>query len=181
MPQGWVTTARGEALDLDGLINKANLPLVKEKQTKTQVTRRTVSKRKPLNIRGHQPAQGQHKMAEMPEQVAEIVEYRKDSEGREVYAGTTLPKSSYAETGEAHTAAEMTGMKVKPTEGAIERAKERASGGAPGPVEVANEALGEILGDLEESNPNAASAAAKDDEESSDKPARRTRKKTASE
>ena len=166
MPQGWVTTARGEALDLDALKNAANLPIAKAKQTKTTVKKKKFD-RPPINMRGHMPAQGVHK----PELKA--VEERIDPE--------TLPqKSSVADDGVVTTEADITGVKVKPTKTAVERAKARAQGGNPAPVEeVANEALGDILGDLKEAVPNAEIAAAADEQgvelKVEDKPARTRR------
>jgi hypothetical protein len=145
---GSITTARGELLDLDGLKAQATLPLVKAKQTKTQVKRKVFSKRKPLNVRGFQPAQGEHILQQEPVKIVpdEIPQ-----------------KSSFSNTGEAQTAADITGVKVKVTEGAISRAKERAGivddDGAMQAEAVSEEALGEILGGLEAANPNAQSAA----------------------
>ena len=171
MPQGWVTTARGEALNMDALKDAANLPIAKAKQTKTEVPKRDYNKRKPINMRGHMPAQGKHKPA------LEAVEERIDPE--------TLPqKSSVAEDGVVKTEADITGVKVKASKSAVERAKTRAKGGDPAPVEeVANEALTGILGELSEANPNAEIAAAADEAgvelKVEDKPApraRRTRK-----
>ncbi len=146
MPQGWVTTARGEALDLDALKNAANLPIAKAKQTKTTVKKKTYE-RKPINMRGHMPAQGAHKPnleAVEPERI--------DPEELPVVTSNT-------EDGEAKTLADVTGVKVKPTETAVKRAQARAQEGNPAPVEeVANEALGDILGDLQAASPNIADA-----------------------
>ena len=143
MAQGWVTTARGEALNMDALKDAANLPLAKKKQTKTEVPKRTYE-RKPINMRGNMPAQGKHKPnLELVEQPKRI-----DPEELPVVTSTT-------ESGEAETLADVTGVKVKTTETAKARAQERAKGGDPAPVEqVANEALGDILGDLAEASPN---------------------------
>ena len=55
MAQGWVTTARGESLNIDALKDAASMPLVKAKQTKTTVPKRDYRTRKPINIRGFQP------------------------------------------------------------------------------------------------------------------------------
>lgn len=147
-PMGSITTARGEQLDLDALKAQATLPLVKAKQTKTQVKRKVFSKRKPLNVRGFQPAQGEHISHQEPVKIVpdEIPQ-----------------KSSFSNTGEAKTSADITGVKVKITEGAIARAKARAGivdDAAAVQAESASEqALGEILGGLETANPNAKSAA----------------------
>jgi len=168
MPQGWVTTARGEALNLDALKDAANLPLAKSKQTKTEVPKRDYRSRKPINVRGFQPGQGEHKIQEMPEGVATTVARLNPNE---------LPiKTSYTDDGEAKSLADVTGVKVKPTAGAIARAKERATENTnAAPEEVANDALTGILGDLESGNPNARTAA---DEEAAPKKTRSRSKKT---
>lgn len=159
---GSITTARGEQLDMDGLKAQATLPLVKAKQTKTQVNKRVFSKRKPLNVRGFQPAQGEH-----------VIE----QEAVKIVPDEIPQKASFSKTGEATTSADITGVKVKVTKGAIERAKVRAGITEDGEVTQAEtaseEALGEILGGLEAANPNAQSAA--DEEEK--KTTRRSRTK----
>ncbi len=161
---GTITTARGEQLDLDALKAQATLPLVKAKQTKTQVKRKVFSKRKPLNVRGFQPAQGEH-----------VIE----QEAITLVPDEILQKSSFSKSGEAQTAADITGVRVKVTEGAIARAKARA-----GVVEdseamqagaASEEALGDILGSLEAANPNAQSVA--DTEEKKTTRRSRTKKK----
>lgn len=153
MPQGFVTTARGEVLNMDALKDAANLPLVKAKQTKTTVPKRTYP-RPPINIRGNMPAQGDHK----PE-LEEI-----ETKTRRIDPETIPQVSAVNDTGVVETSADITGVKVKPTAGAIERAKERSRGGdVPPPEEVANEALGDILGDLKAANPNAEKAAKADE------------------
>ena len=161
---GSVTTARGELLDLDGLKAQATLPLVKAKQTKTQVKKHVFSKRKPLNVRGFQPAQGDH----VPHQEPAVV------------VPDELPqRSSFSESGEVQTSADITGVKVKVTKGAIERAKARAGitedGEAVEAAAASEEALGEILGGLAAANPNAQVAA----EEEEKKTTRRSRTKKA--
>lgn len=147
MATGWVTTARGEALNMDALKDAAKLPIAKAKQTKTEVPKRDYNKRPPLNIRGTMPAQGAHKP-----NVEEIE--RVDPE--------TLPQvSATSEDGTVTTEEDITGIKVKTSKSAVARAKKRAAGGDPAPAEeVANEALGDILGDLATANPNAEIAAA---------------------
>jgi hypothetical protein len=67
-------------------------------------------------------------------------------------------KTSYTEDGEAKTLADVTGVKVKPSPEAIERAKVRA-GTDTAPEEAASEVMQDILGDLEKANPNAQAAA----------------------
>lgn len=148
MPQGWVSTARGESLNMDALKDAANLPIAKSKQTKTTVPKRDYNTRKPINLRGHMPPQGEHKPH------LEVVK-------PERIDPDTLPqKSAVAEDGIVKTEADITGVRVKPTKGAVDRAKARAHGGNPAPVEeVANEALTDILGDLSNAVPNAEIAA----------------------
>lgn len=152
MPQGWVTTARGEALNIDALKDSANMPLAKKKQTKTEVPKRDYRNRKPINVRGFQPGAGEHEVQEMPEGVADTVA-RLNPDEQPV-------KTSFTESGEAKSLADVTGVKVKATPEKIQRAKARASGNSDvAPEAVANEALDGILGELEDANPNAQAAA----------------------
>ncbi len=150
MAQGYVTTARGESLNMDALKDAANLPLALAKQTKTEVPKRDYRARKPINVRGFQPSAGEHKVQEMPEGVADTV--------ARLNPGEMPIKTSYTDDGEAKTLADVTGVKVKPSPEAIERAKVRA-GSDTAPEEAASELMGDILGDLEKANPNAQAAA----------------------
>lgn len=161
MPQGWVTTARGEALNIDELKDKANLPIAKAKQTKTEVPSRDYRNRKPINVRGFQPGAGGHKAQEMPEGVADTV--------------AKLHPDEKPVDDDATTLADVTGIKVKPSKAAVERAKARANDDTA-PEEAAAEALTEILGDLENANPNAQAAA--EEAEAAPKKTRSRSKKT---
>jgi len=150
MAQGYVTTARGEALNMDALKDAANLPLALAKQTKTEVPKRDYRARKPINIRGFQPVGGEHQVAAMPEGVADTVARLNPDE---------MPvKSAYAESGEATSQADVTGIKVKASKAAIARAKARENTDIA-PEEAASEVLSEVLSELEASNPNAQTAA----------------------
>ena len=150
MAQGYVTTARGESLNMDALKDAANLPLALSKQTKTEVPKRDYRARKPINVRGYQPGAGEHKVPEMPEAVATTVAKLNPDE---------MPvKTSFTEDGEAKSLADVTGVKVKATKAAVERAKVRA-GTDTAPEEAASEVMQDILGDLEAANPNAQAAA----------------------
>ena len=169
MPQGHVTTARGEVINMDALKDAANVPIAKAKQKGTEVPKRTYP-RKAINIRGNMPAQGEHKP-----NLEAVEPARIDPE--------EIPqRSAVSETGEVEKLADITGVKVKPTTGAVERAKARASNPeAPEtPEAVANEALGDILGDLEAANPNA-QAAADAEEKETKKPTRSRSRSKASE
>lgn len=150
MAQGYVTTARGESLNMDALKDAANLPLVKSKQTKTEVKKRDYRARKPINVRGFQPGAGEHKVPEMPEAVADTVARLNPDE---------MPvKTSFTDDGEAKSLADVTGVKVTPTKESIARAKAR-TGTDTAPEEAASEVMADILGDLEAANPNAQAAA----------------------
>ena len=171
MAQGWVTTARGESLNMDALKDAANMPLAKAKQTKTTVPKRDYRVRKPINIRGFQPVVGEHKIQDMPEGVADTVARLNPDE---------MPvKTSFTESGEAESLADVTGVKVKASPEAIHRAKVRASGehADAAPEAVASEALTDILGDLEKANPNAQAAA--DAEDATPRKRTRSRKTTS--
>ena len=102
MAQGYVTTARGESLNMDALKDSANLPLALAKQTKTEVPKRDYRVRKPINVRGHQPAAGEHAVPEMPEAVANTV--------ARLNPGEMPIKTSYTDDGEAKTLADVTGV-----------------------------------------------------------------------
>jgi hypothetical protein len=135
---------------MDALKDSANLPLALAKQTKTEVPKRDYRARKPINVRGFQPGVGEHKVQEMPEGVADTV--------ARLNPGEMPIKTSYTDDGEAKTLADVTGVKVKPSPEAIERAKVRA-GTDTAPEEAASEVMQDILGDLEAANPNAQAAA----------------------
>lgn len=150
MAQGWVTTARGEALNMDALKDSANLPIAQAKQTKTVVPSRDYRSRKPINVRGFQPGAGEHQAQEMPEGVANTVA-RLNPDAKPV-------RAAFPEDGEAKSLADVTGVRVKQTATAIERAKARATNDIA-PEAFATEALTDILGDLEAANPNAQAAA----------------------
>jgi hypothetical protein len=161
MPQGHVTTARGDILDMDALKNAANMPIVKAKQTKTEVPKR-VYDRKPVNLRGFQPGQGAH----VPALEAGVVQHIEPDEQPMVISTTA--------SGIVETLADVTGVKVKPTKEALDRAKARAAAdGMVPPEDVAVAALGDILGDLEKANPNAQTAA-----DEADTPVRSRSRKT---
>jgi hypothetical protein len=150
---------------MDALKDAANLPLALAKQTKTEVPKRDYRARKPINVRGFQPGAGEHKVQEMPEGVADTVAKLNPDE---------MPtRTSLTEDGEAKSLADVTGVKVKPTKAAVERAKVRA-GTDTAPEEAASEVMQDILGDLEKANPNAQAAA---DAEASPKKTRSRSKK----
>lgn len=167
MAQGYVTTARGESLNMDALKDSANLPIALAKQTKTEVPKRDYRARKPINVRGHQPVAGAHKVPEMPEAVATTVA-RLNPNDQPI-------KTSYTDDGEAKSLADVTGVKVKPSPEAIQRAKVRA-GTDTAPEAAASEVMQGILGDLERANPNAQAAA---DAEATPAPKTRSRSKKA--
>ena len=173
MPSGIYTTARGQVINMDELMDKANLPLIQKKQTKTTVKKR-YDEPKPINVRGFQPQPGAAKTQDVPDDVAKAAagNIRIDPAEQPIVTSTT-------ESGKAETLADVTGLKVKPSDGAVERAKARAAiipGGVPA-EEVASKALNEILSDLEVSNPNAIAAA--DVEDAEGKPRSRSRKTAA--
>ena len=126
------------------------------------------------------PPQGKHVMADMPKEVQEVVDEKRKALSKD----QTLPKSSYNDAGLAETMAEQTGMKMKVTPEAIERAKKRIAGDQPvDALEASSDALNEIMTDLSESNagvlknsdmnPNDAVG---EEDAAAKKPARRTRK-----
>ena len=149
---GFYTTARGEVINMDDLQQKAKQPLVQKAQPKSTVKKRDYNERKPLNVRGFQPAQGVAKLQTMPDDVAKEVE-----KSRIIPEEQPQP-SSFNESGEVETLEDMTGVKVRATPEAVARAKARIEKDI-GVEEASQASLNEILGDLKESNPNAEAAA----------------------
>lgn len=144
--KGWVTTARGDGLNIDDLIAKSKRPIgvTEEKST---VKKQKVPGKTPINVRGFQPAQGEAKPQEV-EKAAPVEAARK--------AASTDSK-------EANSQADLTGIKVK------KRASTKKPTGTA--EEAASEALGDIITGLEDNNPNAMKAA-----EQEEKPTRRRSK-----
>jgi hypothetical protein len=152
MPQGYVTTARGEVINIDELKRSASKALNPVVQPGSEIKRKTVSKRKPLNMRGHVPAQGKAAAPKVPESLA-----------RKADEHTNIPnpaidnrpvKSGYAEDGEARTLADLTGVKVDQREYVKRKGGQVQRGPVDQLEQQANEALGDILQDLAEANPN---------------------------
>ena len=145
--KGWVTTARGEGLNIDDLIAKSKRP-IGTKEAKSEIKKRKVPGRKPLNVRGFQPAQGEAKPHGEPTPAAETPE-------------TPAPVAAFNDGEEAASTADITGIKVK----------KRASTKKPNvpAEEAAGEALGDIMSGLEAGSPNAVTAA----EQEEKKPTRR--------
>ena len=74
MPQGHVMTARGDVLNIDELQAKANAKMVK--MPASEVKKKKITKRKPLNVRGYSPVSGEAKVPQMPENVKQEIENR---------------------------------------------------------------------------------------------------------
>jgi len=150
MAKGHVMTARGEMLNLDELMAKANSTMVK--MPASEIKKKKISKRKPLNVRGYSPVSGEAKVPQMPENVRQEVENR---ERQRVDAVRTQQHkemaSSYNDGGKAVTMADITGLKMKVTEAAMTKEKARRNTGAV-PSEASNEALNEILQELSSDN-----------------------------
>lgn len=144
--KGWVTTARGDGLNIDDLIAKSKRPIGVKEENSTIKKRKIPGGNKPLNVRGFQPAQGEAKPQEV-ESVASIKE-------------KPAPKAAFNDGKEANSQADLTGIKVK------KRASTKKSTGTA--EEAASEALGDIMTGLEKGSPNAVNAA-----EQEEKPTRR--------
>ena len=150
MAQGHVMTARGEVLNLDALIAKANAKMVK--MPGSEIKKKKISKRKPLNVRGYSPVSGEAKVPQMPENVRHEIENR---ERQRVAAARAQQHkemaSSYNNEGTAVSIADVTGLKMKVTEAAVLRQKARKQAGVVAP-EASGEALNEILQELSSDN-----------------------------
>jgi hypothetical protein len=76
MPKGFVTTARGEVLNIDALIDAANKP-IGLKQEKSEIQPKKV-RRAPINVRGFKPAVGEAKAPKIPKEIEKILRTRQD-------------------------------------------------------------------------------------------------------
>lgn len=143
---GYVTSARGEVINMDELKNKANMPLAKSKQ-KNSTVKPKVKPRKALNVRGHVPAQGEHVMAPMSQEVKQRVEYIESSDGSKTVAHDTIPPASTTtESGVAETLADVTGIKLSASPEAIKRREAQLANEEIS--EESSEVLDDILSDL---------------------------------
>lgn len=145
--KGWVTTARGDGLNIDDLIAKSKRPIGTKEEKSTIKKRKVPGGRKPLNVRGFQPAQGEAKTP-----------VREDT--TEAPAPQEAPVAAFNDGKKASSEADITGIKVK----------KRATTRKPNvpAEEAASETLGDIMTGLENGSPNAVNAA-----ESEAKPTRR--------
>ena len=154
MAQGHVMTARGEVLNLDGLIAKANAKMVK--MPASEIKKKKISKRKPLNVRGYAPVSGEAKVPQMPENVRQEIENREQHRIAAVRAQQHKEMaSSYNTEGTAVSMSDITGLKMKITEAAVLRQKSRSQAGIVAP-EASSEALNEILHELSSDNRHSA-------------------------
>lgn len=166
MPQGFVTTARGDILNMDQLKTQATMPIADKKQPGREVKKQTVSKRQPLNVRGYLPQQGEAKAPEISKEILAAM-----NKNKPVQSSKTI-RASFTDTGEATSLADVTGIKVnKPSQATKEKVK-AAMESEQRPSSVSEDALGDILSELKQSNPQATSA---DNEE--EKSTRRSRSK----
>ncbi len=140
--KGWVTTARGEALDIDDLIAKSKRP-VGTKEAKAEIKKRKIPGSKtPINIRGFQPAQGK---AHTP--VLETTEVKKEI--------PVAPLSSYNDGKKANSTADLTGIKVR------KRATTKKPKGSA--ADASNALLDDITSSLKAGSPNAVTVAEEED------------------
>lgn len=168
MPQGFVTTARGEILNMDQLKTQATMPIAEKKQPGREIKRKAEPKRKPLNVRGYLPQVGEAKAPELSDEVRTAMESKK------VKPTSSTIRASFADDGEAKSLADVTGIKVDKPSAATKQKVKAALENEKRPAEAASETLGDILSELEETNPKAVEAA---DEEEKVDTVRRTRSK----
>lgn len=129
--KGWVTTARGEGLNIDDLIAKSKRPIGVTEEKSTIKKPNAPSKRKPVNVRGFRPAHGEAQPRNATATAEETPARKAASSG-----GKT-----------AVSQADLTGIKVK----------KRASTKKPtGTAEDASDALGDIITGLEDTAPKTA-------------------------
>ena len=141
MSKGWVTTARGEALNLDQLITESKRP-PGAKDENTEIKKRVIPQaRRQLNVRGYKPSGGVT-VPEMPEEMKAQMEERKQKQP------AAPRKVAYREGGVAESYADLTGVKLKVTKEAVERRDARKAKERNEFPEVKDEALDEIMEDL---------------------------------
>ncbi len=139
--KGWVTTARGESLDIDNLIAKSKRP-IGTKEEKTEIKKRKIPGSKtPINIRGFQPAQGNSSPP-----VVETVAQKEIKD---------TPISSYNDGKKAKSASDLTGIKVR------KRSTTKKPTGTA--ADASNAVLDDITSSLESGTPNAVKAAVEGD------------------
>lgn len=149
--KGIVYTARGESLNLDMLIEQAKRP-IGLKEAASEITKREVPKRTPINVRAFAPKAGDAKVPEVPKEIQDELAKAKQQSAKPM-------KSAYrrADGGAAQSVADLTGVRisepkhVKPVQDGEE--------GVDPKTYAEQVALGQILNELEVSNPNAKKAA----------------------
>ncbi len=157
--KGWVTTARGQTLNMDDLKMQAERP-IGFKDAKSEVKPKTpLSKRLPVNIRGYTPAPGESKVPEMPQEVVNVLEARQDKEASRVAV----------RPGKAETMADVTRVKVNRPK-FIKEAPENGAEAA------AEDVLANIMDDLTQDAPKVIKAA-EADERASKKVSKKVSKK----
>ena len=128
MAKGMVTTARGQIINMDALIESSRRPLSSNK--KNDIKQNTPKKEKPLNMRGYIPSQGKATPPELPEEMKKALAARQENSSK---SNNPLYKEQ--------TLADQTGVKIdKP-----KRLKSKPSN----PEQASNEVLSEIMNDLE--------------------------------
>lgn len=150
--KGWVTTARGDGLNIDDLIAKSRRPIGTKEEKSTIKKRKVPGGRKPLNVRGFQPAQGEAKPQEA-------------STPAVVTKAAPAPAAAFNDGKEASSQSDLTGIKVK------KRASTKKPTGTA--EDASNAVLSDITSSLEDGNPNAVAAA---EQEEKKKPTRRRTK-----
>lgn len=116
MAKGWVTTARGDNLNIDQLIIESKRP-PGLKDAASQIKKRKITgQRKQLNVRGTAVSTVGVTVPDMPDEIRKKVERRTSRK-------TMLPppKVAYREGGVAETYGDITGIKLKRTKAAEER------------------------------------------------------------
>ena len=153
---GYVTTARGDSLNIDDLVAKSKRPIGLKEEKSTIKKKADPARRKQINVRGFRPAQGESKPPEAKGVKEQVVEQK-------------VPISAYNDGKAAGSLADVTGIKVKKSATTKQPDKPLA--------EATSDALGDILGTLEDSNPNSVAAA---DEVEKEEVKKTTRRRTRS-
>lgn len=157
--KGWVTTARGQALNMDDLKMQAERP-IGFKDAKSEVKPKKLPKRIPINVRGFLPAQGEAKVPEMPEKVAGVIEARK---GKKTARVSVRPA-------QAESLADITRIKVDKAKFIKEAPKDGARA-------ASEDVLANIMDDLNQDAPKLQKAAETEESVSKKAPKKTSKKK----
>lgn len=157
---GYVTTARGESLNMDQLIREqTRRPLTDaEKASLKSEIKPTKRPRNPINVRGHMPSSGQEKVPDV------------QHSAKKPRSPEHPTRSDSRPGGDVKTIADFTGIKVKKPV----RLKEKPENAEKASQEI----LGDIMDELEANAPHSREAVEQVEKEEASENPKATRKKS---